>query len=99
MDTSAYDRLADLLVAYFGDQSVPNGVREMVFVTRHSDQYHRDYRRTLADGVEAVQAQDQELLTVIRRRYAPLLSDLDAFGQILADIIAEYDVQFARATG
>jgi hypothetical protein len=99
VDTTAYDRLADLLVAYFGDQSVPNGVREMIFVTRHSDQYHRDYRRTLTEGVDAVQTHDPELLTVIRRRYAPLLPDLDALGQILVDILAEYDLQFARANG
>lgn len=97
MDSRPYDRLADLLVAYFGDQSVPNGVREMIFVTRHSDQYHRDYRSTLVEGVAAARTHDPELLTAIRRRYAPLLPDLDALEAILTDIIAEYDTQFARA--
>ena len=75
MDPSQQDRLEQLLLSYFGDQSVAAGVRELVFVTRQGEHLHDRYRKTLTDAVAAAEAGDPDLLATVRRRFAPLMTD------------------------
>lgn len=99
MDSDAQNALADLLVAYFGDLPLKAGVSEMVRVTAFNSAYHETYSATLRSGLEAAESGDPDVLTVIRRRYAPFFRELSDVSTLLSDILTEYDSQYDAATG
>lgn len=99
MDHESQKAMADVLVAYFGDQSVAEGVAEMVRVTAHNPPYHARYTSVLREGLEAAEAGDPDVFTVVKREFAPLFRSLDDVTQVLREILAEYQVQYDAATG
>lgn len=98
MDHTAQGTMVEVLVGYFGDQSVQDGVAEMVRVTAFSPAYHERYTGALRTGLEAARAGDPEVLAVVKREYAPLFRGMDEVTSLLRDILAEYQVQYDRAT-
>ena len=95
MNDAERSALRDVLVGYFGDNTTERGVREMLGVTRAREDFHERYRGALETGLRAARAGDEDVLVVVRE-LAPFLPDVAEAEKLLAEILTEYDRQYAR---
>ncbi len=97
MDEEDRFHLRDVLVSYFGDTSVSDGVRQMLSVTQQDLRYHDRYRGALESGLRAARAGDDDALSVARD-LAPLLPNLAAAEELIREIAELYDQHYAAGT-
>jgi hypothetical protein len=94
VDEAAQLALVNVLVGYFGDDTLEKGVEGMLFVAKDNPEYHRAYITTLETGLSAAQQGDPDVINVIRRNFAPFLRDFDEAQSILQEILTEYQKRY-----
>ena len=70
MDTTWQDALDDFLKAYFGYQSLAEGVAEVVFVTARHDDYHRRYLGAVEAGIASAERGDPATVRILQDSWA-----------------------------
>jgi hypothetical protein len=95
MDAADARELRTLLAGYFGDQSIPVGVPELVFVSAKHPAYHEKFLKAIDAGLEAAQRRDPTFLEIINSTLGPY-DAADAL-QYLEDLRKEYLEKYAKA--
>ncbi|MEP0857722.1 hypothetical protein [Trichocoleus sp. DQ-U1] len=88
--------LKDILSGYFSDQSVEEGVTEMIFVTAHNPDYHQSYFSAIKVGMEAASRGETEVFDIVSSEcYVKDIADVQKF---LEKLCSEYMAQYEAAT-
>lgn len=90
--------LRNLLSGYLGDQTIEEGVEEMVFVTESNPDYHRLYLSAIEEGIKAASQGKPEIIETIRDSYAWYVKDTKDVREFLERLRAEYITQYEAAT-
>jgi hypothetical protein len=84
--------LSDILGAYFGDQSIEEGVFELIIVSRENHDFHETIKAVFSNGLKSVQAGDEEVLNHMAKQvFATDRQDVENF---LRKLVEEYDRQY-----
>lgn len=90
--------LQEILNGYFGDQTIEEGVTEMIFVTESNLDYHQSYLSALEAGIEAASQGQQEVVRFIMDSYAWHIKDTVEAREFLERLRSEYIAQYDAAT-
>ena len=90
----SWAKLREFLIAYFGDQSIEEGVAEVVFVTATNPDYHRDYLATIDEAIAGAAAGDPGVGAAIEDSFAAEARDPAEARAYLEALRAEYLRQY-----
>src|SRR5687767_2027346 len=90
MNAADREELRQVLLGYFGDQSLETGVRELVGVSVGHPACHQRYRTALEAGLQAARAGDQDVYPIVREIRA-YLRDMAAVANAIEEILRAYD--------
>lgn len=86
--------LSDILGAYFGDQSIEEGVNELMFVSEESS-FFETLRIIFQKALEAVEKEDKEILEYMAKQVN--VSDPEDAKKYLTELREEYNRQYEIA--
>jgi uncharacterized membrane-anchored protein len=83
------------LGSYFGDQSIEEGVFELIFASKENHDFHETIKAVLSNGLKSVQEGDEEVLNVMAKQvFITAQQDAENF---LREFGEEYDRQYELA--
>jgi hypothetical protein len=83
-----------LLGGYFGDQSIEEGVEEMLFVSLDYSEYHQNWLGIIKNAIDGVDNSDFKILEVIRNTVH--ISDKSEAKIYLQDLMETYIRRYAE---
>jgi hypothetical protein len=84
--------LSDILGSYFGDQSIEEGVFELVFVSRENHDFHETIKSVLRNGLKSVQEGNKEVLNDMATQV--FITDWQDTENFLRELGEEYGRQY-----
>jgi hypothetical protein len=89
--------LSDILGSYFGDQSIEEGVFELIFASRENIDFHETLKLLFSDGLKSVEEGDKEVLDEMNKQV--FISDQQDAKKFLRELREEYSRQYERMRG
>lgn len=89
--------LRDVLSGYFGDQTLEEGVKEMVFVTECNLDYHHLYLSGIEEGIKAAAQGESEVTEIIMESNAQYVQNISEAREFLEKLCLEYLSQYNSA--
>jgi hypothetical protein len=87
--------LSDTLGAYFGDQSINEGVPELVSLSSGLKDYHDMWSFVFNKAIEALFHRDEEVLSVMRKQV--FVEDFDDALEFIQSLKEEYETEYSLA--
>jgi hypothetical protein len=87
--------LSDILGSYFGDQSIEEGVFELIFVSRENHDFHETIKAVFSNGLKSAQEGDKEVLNDMTKQV--FITDRQDAEKFLRELGEEYDRQYELA--
>jgi hypothetical protein len=84
--------LSDILGSYFGDQSVEEGVFELIFFLGENHDFHETVKSVFSNGLKSVREGDKEVLNDIAKQI--FITDRQDAENFLKELGKEYDRQY-----
>src|SRR5712664_2264154 len=91
--------LRDLIGGYFGDQTIDEGVKEMVSVTECNPEYHQLYVSALEEGLKAALSGSSEVVDILRDSFIWDVRDTKSAQEFLERLLGEYNTQYQAVSG
>jgi hypothetical protein len=91
------ETLRGLLNGYFGDQTIEEGVEELLVVTVPHLDYHERYAEALDRAIEAVSGGDEEVMRIVQESFAAAVEGLDDTREYLEELREEYLTRYQEA--
>ncbi len=85
-------KFSDILGSYFGDQSIEEGVFELIFVSRENHDFHETLKTAFSNGLKLVQERDEEVLNNMAKQV--FITDQQDAENFLRELGEEYDRQY-----
>lgn len=89
--------LREILSGYFGDQTLEEGVKEMVFVTECNLDYHQLYLSAIEEGIKAAVPGNSEVIKIIMESNAHYVKSIAEAREFLEKLHLEYLSQYDTA--
>ncbi|WP_218082584.1 hypothetical protein [Anthocerotibacter panamensis] len=90
--------LTEILNGYFSDQTIEEGVAQMVFVTECDPDYHQECLATISGGIEAALQGNMEVVDIIKKSFAWHVENTHDAKEFLKDLQKEYLSQYSKLT-
>jgi hypothetical protein len=84
--------LSDTLGAYFGDQSISEGVPELVSLSSGLKDYHDMWSFVFNKAIEALFHKDEEVLNIMKKQV--FIEDFDDAVEFIQSLKEEYDTEY-----
>ena len=88
--------LSDILGSYFGDQSIQEGVFELIFSSKEDYSFHETLEIIFLNGLEAIEREDQGILEEMKKQV--FISSFQDARSFLEQLKNEYDRQYKLTT-
>lgn len=82
--------LSDILIGYFGDQSIETGINEMILVTESNWNYHCMYLNAITEGINASIKNDSEVIAILNDSHVVNINSFEEALQFLKKLYIEY---------
>jgi hypothetical protein len=87
--------LSDTLGGYFGDQSINEGVPELVALSSGLRDYHNMWDFVFNNAVKALLQKDEEVLSIMKKQV--FVEDFDDALEFIQSLKEEYDTEYNLA--
>lgn len=84
--------LSDTLGAYFGDQSISEGVPELVSLSSGLKDYHDMWSFVFHEAIEALFHKDEKVLSIMKKQV--FIEDFDDALEFMQSLKEEYDAEY-----
>jgi hypothetical protein len=85
--------LSDTLGAYFSDQSINEGVPELVALSSGLKDYHEMWNFVFNNAIEALFYKNEEILNIMKKQV--FIEDFDDALEFIQNLKEEYDTEYS----